>query len=315
MHLSYPFNRVFRILCVASIVLIAACSNDDNTVEISDPTTTPPTIPDVTAPADLTGIWEGTVTQATNIYDVTMVFSKPIGVSEGRVMGIATKQGTEEPYILIDAGYQDVTNDNLGYDYLVGKDGSQGTFMKFFDFDNNLVGAKRGTITLDMSGNTLTGTTTLEDLGGFVTVLNYSLQNAKESTLADLVGAWSDSDYGWDDTATGMTLIVNLDGTISALATGGSTCEGSGLVSDIENYNIYIFDGTSINTGVSLTNCGTRITNVGTPQQTTEFVDGNYDGMGFLIEDEAGNNTLVIVMSSTLLKIPSMATYNEFIKN
>lgn len=308
-------NHIIKIFFAASIALLTACTSDNNSTLVVETTPDDPDVIEVTAPIDLSGVWEGSITQDTTSYDVKMVFSLPAGSSEGRVMGIAKKQGSDEPYILIDAGYQNVTNENLGYEYLVGKDGSHGTFMKFFEFDKNLVGAKRGSITLNLTGNTLTGTTTLEDQGDFTSVFNYSLQNAIDSTLTSIVATWSDANYGWDDLATGTTLTVNPDGTISALATGASTCEAAGMVSDIDSYNIYAYDGTSINTGVSLTGCSTRITNAGTPQVTFEDVDGDYDGMGFVIEDVSGNTTLVVMMSSTLLKTPSMATYNEFIRN
>ncbi len=301
-----------RIMIIVSIVLIAGCSSDDNVVNNLNPA---PIIPVVTAPADLSGIWEGTISQDTNSYDIALVFYYPPRAIEGRVMGIALRQGTEQPFVLIDAGYQDVTNDNLGYDYLVGKDGSHGTFMKVFEFDNNLVGVDRGSISLDLSGNTLTGTTTLDILGKFDTVLEYSLQNARDTTLADLIGSWSDSVYGWDDAAAGTSLTVNADGTVSALATGASSCTGSGLVVDIANYNIYLFDGAASNAGIALSTCGTRVFNAGTPLQTLEDVNGDYDGMGVVVEDDSGNDILVVILSSTLSKTPSMATYNEFIKN
>lgn len=316
MTFHQSLNRVFILSCFVGAVFLTGCSSDDDVFVNPDPAPDPPPIvPTVTAPANLTGIWQGTMTQAADSYNVAMVFNMPDGASEGRVMGIAIKQNTDEPYTLIDAGYQNVTNENWDYDYLVGKDGSHGTFMKIFEFDKNLVGAIRGSMSLSLSGNTLTGTTTIEGLNEFDTVLNYSLQNAKETTLTDLAGTWSDSVYGWDDAATGTTLTVNPDGTIATLATGTSTCAGSGLVSDVANYNIYILDGSTINTGVTLSNCDTRVHNEGTPQETDEIVDGEYDGMGVLLEDDSGNNILTVILSSTLLKIPSMAIYNELIKN
>lgn len=317
-----PFVYILMLSYITSSVFIMGCSSETDPVvlDVSEPELVPspdePVLPTVTAPVSLSGIWEGTMTQAASIYDVTMFFNMPEGVSEGRVMAVLTNQDTGLLHFLIDAGYQDVSDENLGYDYLVGHDGSQGSFMKYFSFDKNLVGAKRGSITFDLSGNTLTGTATLEDLSDFDIVLNYSLQNARETTMADLAGTWSDTSNGWDDAATGVTLTVDPnDDTIYALATGGSTCEGSGVATDILTYNIYTFDGATINTGVILSNCGTRVTNEGTPQEETDDVDGNYDGMGILIEDDTGNITLNLILSSTLLKTPTMATYNKLIKN
>lgn len=308
MNLFRSAFPTFIILFIAGFTFIAGCSSEDNVGDNINPA---PVIPTVTAPADLSGIWEGTITQDTTSYDVALVFHYPAGALEGRVMGIALRQGTEQPYVLIDAGYQEVSNAAWGYDYLVGKDGSQGTFMKVFEFDKNLVGVDRGSITLTLSGNTLTGTTTLDILGKFDTILEYSLQNARNSTLSDITGTWSDAIYGWDDAAAGALLTVNADSTVSAVATGASICTGSGLVEDIADYNIFLFDGAASNAGVTLTNCGTRLSNIG----INEPVDGEYDGMGVVVEDDAGNDNLVIMLSSTLSKTPSMAIYNAFIKN
>ncbi|MBE9564392.1 MAG: hypothetical protein IMF17_04030, partial [Proteobacteria bacterium] len=57
------------------------------------------------------------------------------------------------------------------------------------------------------------------------------------------------------------------------------------------------------------------ITNIDTQDQTTAFANGDYDGLGFLVEDDTGNNTLVVMMTSTRSIAPSIAIYNEFINN
>lgn len=313
MNYSRSISIGLTLVPLVAVIFTDGCSSDEPAVIIDDN----PAPPTVTAPDDLSGIWEGTLARDASTYDVALVFQTPDGAAEGRVMGIAVHQVTEVPYILIDAGYQAVTNANLGYDYLVGQDGSQGTFMKFFEFDKNLVGAKRGSIKLDKSGNTLTGTMQLEDLGDFATSLDYSLQNARTTALADLIGSWSDASNGWDDTAIGTTLTVAANGTMTAQATGASTCAGTGPTTDVADYNIYLFGNPDQDnkTVITLTGCGTRVWPSG-----PSTVDAVYDGMATIVEDDNGTDILVLLMTETGTEsvpalLPSMATYNEFIRN
>ncbi|UCB55452.1 MAG: hypothetical protein JSW45_02680 [Thiotrichales bacterium] len=319
---SRILSQYFAFLSIALIILVGGCSSDDSTTPIvSDPTDpadpTDPSPPTVTAPANLAGIWEGTFKKDLDTFDVAMVFHIPSGAVEGRVIGVAINRITQEPYILIDSGYQDVTNDNWPFQYIVGRLGSQGTSLKYYEFANNLVGNQAGTIQLDLNGNTLTGTATLNILGEFIVELTYSEQNLKNATLAELEGVWTDANNGWDDGATGTTLTLAADGTVSAQAIGTSNCAGNGPSTDVTDFNIYLFGNPdqANKTIITLSGCGTRDYNLG-----SGAVDGFYDGMAVILEDNNGTDTLVLLMSETgatglPAAPPSMATYNVFIKN
>lgn len=252
------------------------------------------------------------------IYDVGMVFYMQDGETEGHLLAVVSSQGTGEPYILIEAGYDMEPNVSWGYEYYAGTTSSEGTFVKYFEFANKLVGSnKGGSIGLDLAENTLTGDVALDDGSRFDITLKYSLQNAKDTSMADIAGTWSDAANGWDDAADGVTFTIDPDGTAHALATGASTCEGIGLAVDIINYNIYNFDfdlSAAGVTGVILSNCDTRLVNEGLPTQVEAGVDGDYSGMAVLVEDDTGNLTLRLILSSQQLT-PAIATYNEFIKN
>ena len=68
-------------------------------------------------------------------------------------------------------------------------------------------------------------------------------------------------------------------------------------------------------TVITFSGCGTRSW-IGGPSD----VDGFYDGMAVVLEDDNGTDTLVLLMSETGATgqpavPPSMATYNVFIKN
>ena len=326
------FNRqniyVFLLISVFSGIFVVSCSSDDAPVVVNDtdevPTTpedpVDPAPPTVTAPVNLNGIWEGTMTDkdTSDIYDVDMVFYMLEGETEGHLLAVVSNQGTGEPHILVEAGYDMEPNISWGYEYYAGTTSSQGTFVKYFEFANKLVGSnKGGSIGLDLSENTLTGDVALDDGSRFDIVLDYSLQNVKDTTMADLVGTWSDAENGWDDSADGVTFTVNSDNTVSALATGGSACVGSGLALDISNYNIYNFDfdlSAPGVTGVTLSNCDTRLINEGLSTEVDAVVNGDYSGLAVLVEDDAGNEILKLVLSSQKLT-PAIATYNEFIKN
>ena len=323
---SHSCNYLF-ILFAAVLMVITACSSDDNTVAATgtnpdtptDPVEPPPD-PTVTAPANLTGIWEGTMTDTKSsiVYDVDMVFYMPEGVTEGHLLGIVAIQASGEPFVLIEAGYDMEPNVNFGYEYYAGAQSSQGTFVKRFEFANNLVGSnKGGEIGLSLSENTLTGDVALDDGSRYDIVLEYSLQNTMDTTLADLEGTWSDASNGWDESSTGVDLTADPAGDISAVATGvsASTCTGTGLAVDISNYNIYVLDfdlSAAGITGMTLSNCDTRVGNVGLPTQFDAEVNGNYSGMAVLVEDDAGSLILKLILSSEKLD-PAIATYNEFV--
>jgi hypothetical protein len=327
MKLIRQFIYILLFTGIASSIFIVSCSSDEDTFAIdSSDTDEVPVVPDdtvdptVTAPVNLTGIWEGTMTdaQASVIYDVEMIFYMPEGETEGHLLAVVTSQGTGEPHILVEAGYDMEPNVSWGYEYYAGTTSSQGTFVKYFEFVNKLVGSnKGGSIGLDLSENTLTGDVQLDDGRKFDIVLEYSLQNASDTAMADLAGTWSDAENGWDDSADGVTFTVNPDDTVSALATGASTCEGLGLAVDISGYNIYNFDfdlSAPGITGVTLSNCDTRLVNAGLPTEVDAAVNGDYSGMAVLVEDDAGNLILKLVLSSQQLT-PAIAMYNEFIKN
>jgi hypothetical protein len=331
MRVFRQFIYILLLIGIASSIFIVSCSSEDDPVVIDDsgsdqaPTTPDDPVvepPTVTAPVSLSGIWAGTMTntQTSIIYDVDMVFYMPEGETEGHLLAVVASQGTGEPHILVEAGYDMDPNDSWGYEYYAGTTSSQGTFVKYFEFANKLVGSnKGGSIGLDLSENTLTGDVQLDDGSKFDIVLEYSLQNAKDTTMVDLEGTWSDANNGWDDSSTGVDLTVDPAGAVSALVTGVnvSSCTGSGLAIDISNYNIFNFDfdlSASGITGVTLSNCDTRLVNEGLSTEVDAVVNGDYSGMAVLVEDDAGNSILKLILSSQKLT-PAIATYNEFIKN
>ena len=208
------FNYFYFILFVGGMLLMTACSSDETSAIDSgavpitptepppeplpepspEPLPAPPPEPTVTAPVNLVGLWEGTLTSDTVTLEVVMAFHMSEGATEGRTMAVAFQQSTGQPYILIDSGYQDVTNDNWGFEYVIGRLGAQGTSLKSFLFENNLISNLSGGFELDLNDNTLTGTANFDALGAFVVELHYSLQNLKEATLNDLIGTWVDTD-------------------------------------------------------------------------------------------------------------------------
>jgi hypothetical protein len=319
------FYNFFLMVCVASAVFIAACSSEDNTVADpgSDPTDTtdptePPPDPTVTAPANLAGIWEGTLTSDTQTLDIAMAFYMPDGATEGRVMGIAVDQ-TRQPYIMFDSGYQDVSSFSWDYEYVIGRFGAQGTSLKSYLFEDNLVSNLSGGFELSLNGNTLTGAANFDALGEYAVEINYSLQNLNDASLADLTGTWQDAnaDNGWDSTSTLTTLVIAADGTLDTGTGTDSGCVATATdpILDVADFSIFLFGNPDSDSKsyITLSNCGTRIVNPGTPNETTAPVDGAYDGMGVIVEDDSGSNALVMMLSSTLEKKPSMAVYNEFV--
>lgn len=323
MKALHSFKYIF--ILFAAFLLITACSSDDNTVAESatDPDTPadpvePPPDPTVTAPLNLAGIWEGTLTTDTLTLDVAMAFLFPDGATEGRVMGIAVDQ-TQQPYIMFDSGYQDVSNFNWDYEYVIGRFGAQGTSLKSFLFEDNFVGNLSGGFELSLDGNTLSGNANFDELGEFVVELEYSLQNLNDATLADLAGTWFDAEpsNGWDDAATDTTVMIDDVNTVMSGSATGTTCVASGPVYDTIGSSIFLFGNPDSDnkTYITLENCGDRTFNEGTLNPITVPVDGAYDGMGVLVDDGSGNTTLVLMLSSTLEKKPSMGTYNEMIKN
>lgn len=84
-----------------------------------------------------------TNTQTSIVYDVDMVFYMPEGVTEGHLLAVVSDQGTGKPDILIEAGYDMEANDSWGYEYYAGTTSSQGTFVKYFEFANKLVGSNK----------------------------------------------------------------------------------------------------------------------------------------------------------------------------
>ena len=325
------FKQLLSILFLAGAFFIAGCSSDDNTVAQDlaqvpddpapeDPAPEDPPPVTVTAPANLMGLWEGTMTEEGIDYDVAFVFHWPDGATEGRVMGVAFNKATLQPYVLIDAGYTDDPNAKLDLDFLVGNDGSRGTFMQYYLFSKNLIGPSRGWFELDFVGNTLTGGGRLD--GEMTIALEYSLQNANDTVLTDVVAAWSDAEAvrGWDQDSEGTTLTAAPDGAFQALATGASICQGDGFITDVDGFNIFILDDDSIGVGTSMiaSNCGDRISNPGLPTQDVAPVDGEYNGLAALFENASGNLNFVTILSERGGDVddkPSMAMYNVFIKN
>ena len=304
----------------AAFLLITACSSDDNTVAESatDPDTPtdpvePPPEPTVTAPLNLAGIWEGTMTSDERTLDIAMAFYFHDGATEGRVMGIAVDQ-TEQPYIMFDSGYQDVSNYNWDYEYVIGRFGAQGSSLKSYLFEDDLISNLSGGFELSLDGNTLSGNANFDELGEFVVELDYSLQNLNDATLTDLTGTWldADPDNGWDSASTTTTLLFASDGTLDTGSGSDSGCVASGQVQDVTGFSIFLFGNPDSDNKsyITLSGCDIR-----TWPNGTAIVDGAYDGMGVLLEDDSSNMTLVVMLSSTLEKKPSMAIFNELIKN
>ena len=328
MKFNRQFIYLFLVLSIFSGALVLSCSSDDpSSVTVApDVVPTTPDDPDdpapvtVAAPDNLNGIWEGTMTETTTLvtYDVDMVFYMPDGLTEGILLAVVSKEATGEKHILIEAGYDMEPNTSWGYEYYAGTTSSQGTFVKYFEFANKLVGSnKGGSIGLDLSENMLKGDVALDDGSRFKIELEYSSENARDTTMIDLAGTWSDAANGWDDLADGVTFTVNSDDTVTALATGTSTCEGVGKAVDISNYNIYNFDfdlsALPDITGVTLSNCSTRLITTSTGDESVS-VNGDYSGMAVIVDDGSGNLVMKLILSSQQLT-PAVATYNEFVKN
>ncbi len=85
MKFNRQFIYTFLLISIFSGIFVVSCSSDDDPVISVDSDEVPatpedpvdPAPPTVTAPVNLNGIWEGTMTDKTTaiIYDVDMVFS------------------------------------------------------------------------------------------------------------------------------------------------------------------------------------------------------------------------------------------------
>jgi len=331
MKLNRQLIYLFLVLSIFSGLFVANCSSDDpSTVAVApDDGATTPDDPDdpapitVTAPDSLNGIWKGTMTGTkifTDTFDVEMVFYMPDGEVEGTLLAVISEQGTGNPFRLLEAGYDKEPNVNFGFEYLAGTQSSQGTFVKYFEFDNKLVGSnKGGSIGFNKTENILTGIVELDDGSRFDITLEYSLENASDTAMADLEGTWSDAANGWDDSSTGVDFTVDSTGLVSAVATAvmPTTCAATGQAVDISDYNIFNFDydqsALPVVTGVTLSNCGTRLVQTSTGP-TAASVNGEYSGMAIIVDDGTGNLVMKLILSSQQL-LPAVATYNEFVKN
>jgi hypothetical protein len=261
------------------------------------------------------GIWKGTLTSNTTpeTYDVTMVFHLPDGASEGRVMGTAFKQGSLNPadHFLLDSGYEYAPDFGYDFDLIVGTHGSQGSFLKEFDYEYGSQHEKdqRGKIEINVSGQTMTGTAYFQEFGEMTLFANYAADNGMASTLNDLHSYGTDAatEHRWtNDNTGGQMTITNLDtGTFSVLQASlpSPPCRGSGQISDVADQNIFTFDS------VQAENCNIQPpADIGDPGYPD--VDGDpskdYDGLGILVQK---NGSMVF---QTFMSKESVMLYNEW---
>lgn len=335
------FSQYLVILSMALVMLISGCSSDDdNGNVIIDPEvdTTP-------APDNLMGIWKGVLTKGVAIFDFVAVFHYPDGADEGRVVGVAVNQSTGLPYLLIDSGYMEVdkvAHPEWDFDYLIGRDGSQGTALKRYAFANKLVSQQSGTARLNLvADDTLTGTINFEgtgedNLGEFYMSIKYWDKNLDNTaTLADIADTWTDpvddpdvtdgivEDVGWDDQSSYADLVVAADGDLagSVTSSGCTAISDPGKVMEVDGHNIFLFGkyytltDVELPERITLESCGTRDWNssdsVGVAQ-----IGGVYDGLGMLIDDNGTEKLLMVLTSTTNTdpETPGNAIFNEFVR-
>ena len=337
------FSQYLVILSMALVMLISGCSSDDdNGNVIIDPEvdTTP-------APDNLMGIWKGVLTKGVAIFDFVAVFHYPNGADEGRVVGVAVNQSTGLPYLLVDSGYMEVdkvAHPEWDFDYLIGRDGSQGTALKRYAFANKLVSQQSGTARLSLvADDTLTGTINFEgtgedNLGEFYMSIKYWDKNlANTATLADITDTWTDpvddpdvtdgivEDVGWDDQSSYADLVVAADGDLAGSVTdsGCAAISDPGKVMEVDGHNIFLFGKYYTLTDVELperitldvNTCGTRDWNASDSVGVAQ-IGGVYDGLGMLIDDNGTEKLLMVLTSTTNTdpETPGNAIFNEFVR-
>lgn len=341
MFISRSFSQYFAVLSIALVMLISGCSSDDdngNVIIDPDISTTP-------APENLMGIWKGVITKGIAIFDVVMVFHYPDGADEGRVVGVAVNQQTGLPYLLIDSGYMavdKVAHPEWDFDYLIGRDGSQGTALKRYAFANKLVSQQSGTARLNLVGDdTLTGTVNFEGTGDdnlgefYISIKYWDVNLDNTATLADLADTWTDpvddpdvndgivEDVGWDDQSSYADLVVAVDGSVDGSGTdsGCKAISDPGKVMDVTGHNIFLFGkyytltDVELPERITLETCGTRDWNA-SDQIGPAQIGGIYDGIGMLINDN-GTEKLLMVLTSTTNEdpdTPGNAIFNEFVR-
>lgn len=339
------FRQYFAIVSIALAMLVGGCSSDDAAV---DPATfLDDQINAVPAPDNLMGIWAGVLVKGIAVFDAVLVFHFPDGAEEGRVVGVAVNRQTDLPYLLIDTGYMAVdrvAHPEWDFDYLIGSDGSQGTKMKRFAFANKLVSQQAGVGRLSLDVDTLTGSmnfegTGVDNLGVFEVVLKYwDVNQDNTATLAELAGTWHDpvddsdlndgviQDLGWDDTSTEATLVINDTGVLqpgSGTDSNNGNCSASGpaTILDVAGHNLFLFADYVVDEKdgaprITLSGCGSRDWN---PSDTVDvaFMDGTYDGIGVLYDDNGTDKLFMILTSSThvIPDTPGTAIFNEFTRN
>jgi hypothetical protein len=334
-------SQYLVILSMALVMLISGCSSDDdNGNVIIDPEvdTTP-------APDNLMGIWKGVLTKGVAIFDFVAVFHYPDGADEGRVVGVAVNQSTGLPYLLVDSGYMEVdkvAHPEWDFDYLIGRDGSQGTALKRYAFANKLVSQQSGTARLSLvDDDTLTGTINFEgtgedNLGEFYMSIKYWDKNLDNTaTLTDIADTWTDpvddpdvtdgivEDVGWDDQSTYAELVVTaVDGSVDGSVTD-SGCKATseplfpGKVIDVIGHNIFLFGNYYVENPerLLLEGCGTRDWNASDSVGVAQ-IGGVYDGLGMLIDDNGTEKLLMVLTSTTNTdpETPGNAIFNEFVR-
>jgi hypothetical protein len=340
MVFSRILSQYLVILSMALVMLISGCSSDDD--DNSGNVIIDPEVDTTPAPSNLMGIWTGVITKGVAVFDMVMIFHYPDGAEEGRVVGVAASQATGLPYLLIDSGYMEVdkvAHPEWDFDYLIGREGSQGTALKRYAFANKLVSQQSGTARLNLEGDdTLTGTINFEgtgddNLGEFYISIKYWNKNLDNTaTLATLADTWTDpvddpdvtdgvvEDVGWDDQSRYADLVVAGDGSVDGSVTD-SGCKASsepnfpGKVMEVNGHNIFLFGNYYVENPerLMLDECGTRDWN-DSPLMGPAQIGGIYDGLGMLIDDNGTEKLYMILTSTTNTdpETPGNAIFNEF---
>ncbi len=267
-------------------------------------------------PLNEIGIWTGTITTTSGainppeVYDLAMILYTPAGASEGRAMGAAFKRApaVSSDHFLFDGGYEDVRNLNLGYDLLVGTSGDHGSFLKEYDYQYGSQGdsAQRGKMELSVDGSSMTGSVVFAEYGGFSLQASYSAVNAIDTNLASLANFGEDAtiEHRWSNDNTGDQMIISgLDAGNLTVTQPPGACNGSGTITDVTGYNLFILEN------VSIVDCNYQAPDTVPPIIIPDVDHGPYDGLGVLV-DNAGNPELLIIMTDQ-----GVALYNQFVEN
>jgi len=336
-------------------MFFTACSTEDGASVVTDPIPVDEPIPvddpvpvDDPIPADdpvptvgITGIWEGTLARRDVVgtdpetYDFAMLFYMPDGETRGQSNGAAFRTFPNDDvsaHFLLTGGYQEVDFDTTndfgdlicgGEGWAVGRLGANATFLREYSYETGGQAGpdQRGAMCLNLAENKLTGELRTEHYGEFLVDLTYSLENLRDSGVADLASAGSDAElynrWSNDNTGTSMSYSLvtpaadSLDIAVveDSLAGTDAECGSPVRITDISGHNLYIVETQDPH----VTGCNYIV------QDGYSNVDRSYAGLGTLI-DKDGTDVFVQLMSSygaivqdpAELSIDAQVLFNEF---